>query len=99
MLALVEGGQHSMGGEDAASHIAYGGAHAYGLPTERTGIAHDAAQGLHDQVKGRAIFAWPGVTVARDGTRNDAWVDLLERLIVDAQAFQDTGAKVIVDDV
>src|SRR5439155_23924180 len=88
-----------MRGEDAASHIAYGGAHAHGLPTKRTGIAHDAAQGLHDQVKGRAIFAWPRVAVARDGTCNNPRIDLLERLIVDAQALQDTGAKIIVDDV
>ena len=99
VLALVECGQHPMRGEDAASHIAYGGAHAHGLPAERTGIAHDAAQGLHHQVKGRAIFAWPCVAVARDGTRNNPRVDLLERLIVDAQALQDTGTKVIVDDV
>src|SRR5436190_16817067 len=88
-----------MRGKDAASHIAYGGAHAHGLPTERTGIAHDAAQGLHHQVKGRAVFAWPRVAVARDGTRNDPRINLLQRLIVNAQALQDTGAKVIVDDV
>src|SRR5215470_10076672 len=98
MLALVEGGQHPVRGEDATGHIAYGSAHAHGLPTERTGIAHDAPQSLHHQVKGRAIFAWPRVAVARDGTRNDPRVDLLERLIVDAQALQDTGAKIIVDD-
>src|SRR4030095_16723900 len=67
--------------------------------TERTGIAQDAAQGLHDQVKGRAIFAWPRVAVARDGTRNNPRIDLLQRLIVDPQALQGTGSKVIVDHV
>src|SRR6185436_10839662 len=70
-----------------------------GLPTERAGIAHDAAQGLHHQVKGRTIFARPRVAGARDGTRDNARIDLLERLVIDAQALQDTGAKVIVDDV
>src|SRR5262249_38481703 len=99
VLALVESGQHAMRGEDTAGHVAYRGTHAHGLPTERAGIAHNAAQGLNHQVKGRAIFAWARVAVARDGTRNNARIDLLERLIVDAQALQDTGAKVIVNDV
>src|SRR5262249_46479740 len=93
LLALVECGQHPMRGADTTGHIADGGTHAHGLPTLRTGIAHDATQGLYHQVKGRAVFAWPRVAVARDGTRNNTRVDLLQRLIIDAQALQDPGAK------
>src|SRR5262249_20261000 len=85
--------------KDASSHVAHRRTHTHRFPAKRTGIAHDATHGLHHQVKRRTIFKWPGVAVARHGTGNNTWVHLLQRLIIDAQALQDTGAEVVVNNV
>ena len=62
-------------------------------------IGHMAADRLDVEVERRKVLVFAGAAETGDRALDDARIDLVQRLIVDLQAFEHAGAEIVEHDV
>src|SRR5205807_9842034 len=99
LFPLVQGGKNCDRREATAAHVGdgVGGARGRFEPLAREGKAARRGNVVH--VVPRPPAPRPGLTVARDRAVDDLWVVGVELLVIDAEAYCDTGPKAFDDDV
>ena len=95
----AQGGQYGEGGEQPGGVVDDRHAELRGHATGLAGQAHRACEGLDQVVVGREVAARTASSVARDRARDDARVDLLQRLEVDPEPLGHSRTEVVHDDV
>ena len=94
----MERGQHAIGGVEAGDGVADRGPdHARVLGIDEQ--AKEAARGLGDGVEGRPVAIRPVRAEARDRAIDQARIDALQPLGVDAEPRGHAGAEVLDEDV
>ncbi len=98
-VALVQGAEDRRRHQHAGAGVAKGEA---GLDRRAVGLAGDAdraAGGLRDHVEGEALLMRAARSEALDLAIDDARVDLLDRVVVEAEALDRARRHVLGDDV
>ena len=88
-------GEHAKREAPATAHVPHREAHIHGVVAGVAGHAHRAAERLHDAVERGTRGVWAVLSEPGERGRDDGRVDLLERLVVYPQAFEDAGAEVV----
>src|SRR5208282_3695598 len=60
---------------------------------------HVAADRLDNDVERRVVLVFAGDTEAGDGALDDAGIDAAQRRVIDLEALEDAGAKVVDHDI
>ena len=98
-LPLEQRHEDRLGEKITGRQIGDGNADTHRTLPRQPGHGHQAAHALSDLIEARAVSIWAGLTKARDGTIDDAWVDLGAGLVVDPQAMFHVWPIVFHDDI
>src|SRR5262249_54774274 len=98
-LALEQGHQDTLGEQQPGAEIVDRDADSHRPLTRQTGDRHQPAHALGDLVDARPLGVGTALAKAGDAAIYDARVDLLDRLVVDAQPVFYFRAEIFDDDV
>ncbi|KAF5299039.1 hypothetical protein FQA39_LY19195 [Lamprigera yunnana] len=102
-VARIQRGQDGAAREDAGEHISHRYAHFQRAAARFTvgvaGDAHQAAHGLHHQVVARTRRVGAGLAEAGDGAVDEARVDFLQAVVIQAIGFEPADLEVLDQDV
>src|SRR5450830_1504045 len=98
-LTVEQCRKDSLAGKDAAAEIRDRNADAHRRPAGFAGDRHMAADRLNVDVERGIVFVRAGRAKTGDRTLDDAWVDAAQGRVVDLQAFEHAGPKIVDHDV
>ena len=86
LLSFQKRNQNAHRGENTGGQIGDGDAHPHRPLAGQSGDRHQPAHALRDLIEPRTIAVRPVLAETRDAGIDDAFVDFLQRLIIDAEA-------------
>src|SRR6185312_1618430 len=98
-LTLQQRDQNAHSAEDAGGEVGDGNADAHRALSRQPGDRHEPAHALGDLVEAGPVAIRTVLAEAGDAAIDQAWVDLLQALIVDLEAEFHVRAKVLDHDV
>src|SRR5215472_5914381 len=98
-LALDQGHQDPLGEQQPGAEIVDRDADSHRPLTRQPGDRHQTAHALGDLVDSRPLGVGPTLAKPGDAAIDDARVDRLDRLVIDAEPVFDLRAEILDDDV
>ena len=99
LLALDQRHQDRLRQQQAGAEIVDRDADPHRPLARQAGDRHQPAHALRDLVDPGPLRIGPGLAEAGDAAIDDARVDLLDRLVIDAEAEFHLGAEILDDDI